>query len=418
MRTLVSSTQEPAKTMSAPPLVPEVGTLALVPDRFDDLWMPRHQILTRLARYFHVVWVSPAHEWRALLRGGRTSKANGVGTYRAPAYQAPGFAVYTPESWLPSFYRPQWLADWSFRTRLQRARGILANRGCRKIILSLWRPEFEPALALVAHDLAAYHIDDEYAFSDVEVPLDEREVRLIAAANVVSVHSPGLLLRKGSINPRTVFVPNGVDYECYARPVPEPVDLAAIARPRVGYTGYLKRQLDWPLLLRLTGEHPQWSFVFVGPRRPHAEIDEAFHELVRRPNVHCLGAKSTGELATYPQHFDVCIMPYRVDHYTNHIYPLKLHEYLASGRPAVGTRIRTLEDFADVVQLARTAQEWSDAIAQALRPTAQSEGRRAARQAIARLHDWEVITWQIAEMMAQGLGPALASRLAEVGHLR
>lgn len=47
-------------------------------------------------------------------------------------------------------------------------------------------------------------------------------------------------------------------------------------------------------------------------------------------------------------------MPYRVNDYTKYIYPMKLHEYLAGGRPTVGSRIRSLEDFAGIVDLAMT----------------------------------------------------------------
>jgi glycosyltransferase involved in cell wall biosynthesis len=396
-------------TRKGSPVVPDVGILALVPERFDELWTVRHHVLSRLAQYFHVVWVNPADEWRKVRIRDRGRDARHMADD-----QAPGFSVYTPPFWLPTLCRPVQLARWSFRTRLTYARRVLAERGCRTIILSLWRPEFESALTSVQHDIVSYHIDDEYSFSSVEVPPDQCEMRLMAAADVVAVHSRGLLQNKMKTNPRTFFVPNGVDYEAYAAPSSEPADLAAIARPRIGYTGYLKSQLDWPLLLGLTTKRPEWSFVFVGPRRPHGEIDGALDELARRPNVYLLGAKPTQELAAYPQHFDVCMMPYRVDHYTNHIYPLKLHEYLASGRPAVGTRIRTLEDFADVVDLAGTPDEWSAAITRALRPTAESsDGHRIARQTVARQHDWQAITRTIAETLAQVLGSAVASRLVQ-----
>ena len=61
------------------PLVPGVGVLALVPDRWSDLWQPRHQVLTRLARYFHVLWMNPAREWRQVLTApaGRGSQRLG-----------------------------------------------------------------------------------------------------------------------------------------------------------------------------------------------------------------------------------------------------------------------------------------------------------------------------------------------------
>ena len=386
------------------PLVPGVGVLALVPDRWSDLWQPRHQVLTRLARYFHVLWMNPAREWRQVLTAPAARS-----TRPDPARPGGGFSVYEPEFWLPKVYRPRALADLTDRRRLERARRELARRGCRAIVLYLWRPEFAWALDAVPADLSCYHVDDEYSFSPVEIPTPDAEARLLASVDQVFIHSRALLEKKGAINPHTAWVPNGVDYRAYARPVAEPGDLRAIARPRIGYTGHIKRQLDWALLRELAARHPAWSFVFVGAWHAHPEMLSEIEQLSSRPNVHFLGRKSVHELAAYPQHFDVCLMPYRADDYTKYIYPLKLHEYLASGRPAVGTRIRSLEDFAHVLSLAATPDEWSAAIAGALEPAANTVERQAARRAVAKRHDWEVLVRRIAETIAQRLGGELAA---------
>ena len=99
--------------------------------------------------------------------------------------------------------------------------------------------------------------------------------------------------------------------------------------------------------------------------------------------MHFLGASLTLELTPYPQHFQVCIMPYRIDGYTKYIYPLKLHEYLASGRPVVASRIPSLQGLEDVC-LATTREEWSSAIQQALSAfdrfsgASRSQAKRAA----------------------------------------
>jgi glycosyltransferase involved in cell wall biosynthesis len=369
-----------------------------VPDRFNEPWQSRHQILTRLSHYFHVVWVEPAHGWRDVLWARRR---NGV---QEPGDESTrGFVVYTPEAWLPNLHRPTWLGRLLHDARLARARRILVRRGCRQIVVSLWRPEFEPALAVVPHDLAAYHIDDEYTFSSVETAPDHRELRLIEAADLVTVHSHGLQGRKGLINPRTVFVPNGVDYATYATAAAEPADLAPIPHPRIGYTGYIKTQLDWDLLQKLIVSHRGWSFVFVGPQRPHVDVAAIVEVIGQEPNVHFLGPKGRKELAAYAQHFDVCVMPYKSDAYTRCIYPLKLHEYLATGRPVIGSRISTLEEFADVVTLAGTPSEWSAAITMALGPAADADSRRLARQTVARKHDWKGIARRVAETIAGGL---------------
>ncbi len=108
------------------------------------------------------------------------------------------------------------------------------------------------------------------------------------------------------------------------------------------------------------------------------------------------------------------MMPYRVDDYTKYIYPLKLHEYLASGRPAVGTRIRSLEAFAHVVTLPHTRREWSEAIALALQPETDGCVHQASRQAIARQHDWDLLVAKIARTMAARLGLPAAELLQPV----
>jgi Glycosyl transferases group 1 len=385
-------------------MLPDVGILALVPDTWSMVWQVRHQILVRLSRYFHVAWVNPAVDWRASLHP--RARLDG------PCFIGPpGFRVYSAEAWLPKFYRPAWLAEFTSRLRVRRARSILTRAGCKEILLSVWRPEFADAVRYLPSCRSCYHIDDEYSFSDVEMPMSEQERALIAHVDQVFVSSQGLRLRKGDINRHTVFVPNGVDYRAYAAAHPEPEDLAKIPRPRIGYTGLLKRQLDWPLLQRLSERQPAWSFVFVGPVQEDPETRSAVRSLATRPNVYFLGCKPTHELPPYPQHFDACIMPYRLNDYTRYIYPLKLHEYLATGRPSVGAPIPSLERFADVVTLACGIDGWVSALEHALSAEANRAERRSARRAVARTHDWEHLVQHVARVLAERLGPPYVERL-------
>jgi len=301
-------------------------------------------------------------------------------------------------------YRPAWLASFSFRQRLRRGRQLLKSRGCKKIVLYLWLPRFASALSVIPHDASCYHLEDEYSYSEVELPLDAAESRLLAAVDLPFMLSPALVEKKGSLNPATSYVPGGVDYAAYTRPYQEPADLAPVPRPRIGYSGNIKKQLDWALIDHLITRHPEWSFVFLGPRAPHEGIAEAVRVLSGRQNVHFLGPKTTTEIPHYPQHFDVCIMPYTDDGYTKFIYPLKLHEYLAAGRPTVGTPIRSLVDFSDVIALPRTFDEWSGAITEGLSPAANTPERCAARRAVARQFDWDDVVCTIARTIARRLG--------------
>jgi len=393
----------PQPWASLPPLLPDVGVIGMVPDQWSSLWQPRHHVLRRLAAFFNVEWLNPAPDWRQM--GRRRHSLPGEPPQG-------GWEIDEAPTFLPSIRRPAWLRTLLRRTRVRRARLRLRQRGARYIVLYLWRPGFADALE-TPHDFSVYHIDDDYAFDESRVGLSPVEADVIRRVDQVIIHSPRLMELKGWVNPRTAWVPNGVDYAACSTPAPEPADLAAIPRPRIGYAGWIKPQLDWALLDAVAARCPEMSFVFVGQTMPLERLaaDPAYRALIRRPNVFFLGMKTSAQLAEYPQHFDVCTMPYRIDPYTDCIYPLKLHEYLASGRPLVGTPIRSLESFGGAVGLARGPDEWCDALLQSLSPEANSGPARLARQNIAREYEWWNLTGQIAELIAAGLKHPGAERI-------
>jgi glycosyltransferase involved in cell wall biosynthesis len=389
-----------SEAQSSQPVWNDVGIIALVPDEWDPQWQTRHQVMSRLARYFHVVWVNQPHRWWDCFSVLTSRRRLGADNPAAPA----NFEVYRPEFWLPLLGRPARLAAFTSRQRLARARARLRAQGCTRMALYVFRPDFGSVLEHIQHDLSIYHIDDEYSFSTTETGISPAERNLLEAAGQVFIHSPAMLRKKGHLNPHTEFVPNGVDFKLYATPVPEPEDLREIPHPRIGYVGTMKRMVDWELLLELSADRPQWSFVFIGPKAPHPAIDDLLHKMRERPNVHFLDAKPTDRLGSYLQHFDVCTMPYRVDNYTKYIYPLKMHEYLASGKPVVSAPISSVEEFGDVITLAKTREEWLRAIDHALSSEENAPRRRAERQEVAGEYDWDVIADRIAGTIARHLG--------------
>lgn len=384
-----------------PPQPPSdrIGVLALVPDRWSSNWQTRHHLISRLAKYFDILWVDYPAWWREYPRLFWAGEG-GASDYPTPARMQ----VYHPEFWFPRIGRPAFLARIVARKRLRRAYRLLRAKGCTKVVLYIWRPEFGDAINLVPHDLSIYHIDDEYSFSSTETEIPAAERQLLTAAEQVFIHSPAMMEKKGSFNRNTELLPNGVDYSLYATKVAEPEDLRGVPHPRIGYVGYLKKMLNWPLLLELTAAHPEWSFVFVGERKGYHKIDELLGQMAQRPNVHFLGGKPTERLGAYPQNFDVCIMPYHLDDYTKYIYPLKLHEYLAGGRPVVSTPISSVMGFSDVLATASSVEDWSKAIENALSSVENTPEKVAQRQKVAQQYDWDVLAKRAAQVILARLG--------------
>jgi glycosyltransferase involved in cell wall biosynthesis len=392
------------------PRHPEVGVIAVVAEPWGGMWLSRQQILTRLSAWFHVAWVDPPVGWRRLWTG-RSGRPIGQADATPPPER--GFVVCRQRLAHPKFHRPGALARLTARLHLAAARRELERRGCRRFVLYVWQPKFASALDLVDHDVSCYHIADEYSFSAMETPVTPREHALISRVDQVIVHSPALREKKGSINPSTAYITNGVDYHAFAGPHDVPPDLAGIPHPRIGYIGRIKVQLDWQLLDGLSRRHPEWQFVFVGPEGFLGDSEALAREVFARGNVHALGPKDVTDIPAYTRHMDVCLLSYKIDGYTRYIFPLKLHEYLAAGRPVVGSGIRSLEAFDSVVRIAESEEEWSRAISESLAPGENTAERVEARRRVAREYDWGTLVDRIGETLCGHLGITPETRRKE-----
>ncbi len=379
---------------------PGIGLIVLPQERWTTRRQARQQFVARLSRCFPTVWMNPPHQ-----RTGIGARWRSGTPEWSRAESAPELDVFTPPAWLPRLHRPAGAAALADRLRLGRARDRLLRAGARRIVLSIWHPEHVGALARVRHDAVLYHVNDEYSYSPEELPTSGEERTLLGRADATYFSSRTLLEAKGPLARRAVFLPNGADCAAFAAPAPEPDDLAPVPHPRIGYTGWVKPQLDWELIGALARARPDLHLVFVGEISRQPGMSGRLDALRSLPNVHFLGGKSSAELAAYPQHFDVCAMPYLVDGYTRYIYPLKLHEYLAGGRPTLGTPLPALAEFEGVVAVAAGVGEWSAAVDRLLAPAAGSDAAREARQAVARAHEWDALASRL-ERDIVGLFPA------------
>ena len=84
---------------------------------------------------------------------------------------------------------------------------------------------------------------------------------------------------------------------------------------------------------------------------PNCEIRLVGPELVdfkllkRQKNIKFFGLINHEKIPETLSNFNVGIIPYKVNLFTNSIYPLKLNEYLAAGLPVISTGIKTISEF-------------------------------------------------------------------------
>ncbi|MDB5352731.1 MAG: hypothetical protein JWN86_3978 [Planctomycetota bacterium] len=125
-------------------------------------------------------------------------------------------------------------------------------------------------------------------------------------------------------------------------PAPPPDDLACLPGPRLGYVGSLEDRIDWDLLTTLADSLPNASIVLIGKlgTTPAGAWQTARARCLDRPNVYWLNWRPQDAIGRYNAAFDVCLIPYRVDHPFNQVScPTKIMDYMASGRPIVSTAV-------------------------------------------------------------------------------
>ena len=189
--------------------------------------------------------------------------------------------------------------------------------------------------------------------------------RKLKAAADVTVYVNRLLYDQEADQCRkALFLDHGVDYEMFATAElasDVPADIADIKKPVVGYFGALDgHKLDTGFLEAVADRLPDASFVFIG--KPSVDCSV----LSTRKNVWMLGQKTYEEIPHYGKCFDVAILPWRVNKWTEAANPIKLKEYLALGKPIVSTPAFTeLQEYDDVVYEAETPEEFAECIEKA-----------------------------------------------------
>lgn len=185
--------------------------------------------------------------------------------------------------------------------------------------------------------------------------LDEQ---LAKRVDVCIAVSETLQDRLRSMGRESHLLTHGVDVEFWqARGRPEVVsELADLPRPLVVFWGVVDRRMDLTFLHRLAQDMQQGTIAIIGPWNDADPALPVPGKVVHVPPL------SFEKLPWVAQEASVLVMPYADLPVTRAIQPLKMKEYLATGRPVVMRDLPATRPFADCLDLVQTAEAFSEVV--------------------------------------------------------
>jgi len=258
-------------------------------------------------------------------------------------------------------------------------------------------------------------------FDSVDEPSDEFAAwkpyyyRAVSLADLVICTSQKLYETALNYNPNVYLVPNGCDYDHFARSAGSalpPYDMRKLQGPVIGYIGAIASWCDLELIDRLACIYPNYNFVMIGPLYNVSTVPQ-------RPNLHWLGFKNYEELPDYARCFDVGIIPFKNSSMIDAVNPIKMWEYLAAGMPVVTTAVPEAKKYEGILFYSQDEEAFLTNIQLALRDN--SYLRREERLALARQNSWDARAERIIALIEYHLDkkyPQMMSSLLRIPDIK
>ncbi|KMT66528.1 glycosyltransferase [Catenovulum maritimum] len=182
-------------------------------------------------------------------------------------------------------------------------------------------------------DLIVYYCGDDFSgLAGVDYKLVKPwEEQLIRQADLIVIVNE--LLQNKMPKYKTLLCRHGVDYELFSQPKAKHSYFTQLDpnKPVIGFYGSLSNWLDQDMLVYAANQRPNYNFVFVG--NTHTNVDK----LLEQDNCFLFDAVEHEALPQLAQHWDVSVLPFKLNKQIMACDPLKLREYLAVGTEVVST---------------------------------------------------------------------------------
>lgn len=189
---------------------------------------------------------------------------------------------------------------------------------------------------------------------------------------------------KSKLNSNCHLIPNGVNLDIF-----KINKEAKDTNKAIGYVGAIDNRIDFKLLNALATAFPAYKINLYGPIK--TEIPPM------KENVISHGAIPQEQLPKKINGLDACLIPFVKNQLTKAIYPLKINEYLAMGKPVISTDFADLSDFDKLISISSDEQTFIDQTHKELRYNNRLKAQKRVR--FAQNNSWESRTSQFQSLL-------------------
>ena len=139
-----------------------------------------------------------------------------------------------------------------------------------------------------------------------------------------------------------------------------PNSFSSLANNRnIGFLGNINDWLDLDLLDYIAKNIHDSDLVFVGPINGSVAFKQRFEKLANNKKLIYMGPVLQNQTGRAIDLFEICIIPYTIDHFKSYVHPNKLYQYLSRGKPVVTTRFSPdLSIFSELISIANDYEDF------------------------------------------------------------
>jgi len=307
-----------------------------------------------------VIFVNPLLSIRTVVKRNSGSLNSSINNYHKllPSHITPKLIVYTPINILPYKRYLAPLKKFGIRIMLGIIRLLNSDKpyilfmNCPNIFSHYILDELLKDAKLSVFDFSDDFVELSYGMNTTE--LFRRNVTKYAQkADIVLAVNDHIKKKYSFLNTNIHVIRNATNYDNFDRKNYKIIDflerLKSSKKPIIGYSGIANMsRIDSNILDFLLEKKPDWQFVFIGPAKVNF-----LEKYMQNKNVHHIPPVNYDELPNYIYYFDVAIVPFKKNEHTKGNDLLKLHDYLAMGKPVVSTDIGGAEDLKDLISIAQ-----------------------------------------------------------------